>query len=317
MPDERFFHVDGRLVPAEAATVSVCDRGFRFGDAAVETLRARDGVPFEWTAHADRLRTSCDALSLDPGATDATLRDRVEATLSANNLDGDGPDASVDAAVQIEVSRGVDPAAAADDLTPPTDADATVVVSAEPAPAPGPGTTDPAALQTVKTRRVPDRAVPARASVAGDVNRVLARLELRVSDADEALMLDGAGDVVGGADAALFFVRDDALCTPGLDGPVTPSVTRSVALELASAEDLPVREGRFGPDDVREADEAFLANARHGLRPVASVDGIDVGAGPVTRLLAHLYDDRVEAACVDRESPEGDGDGGSSGERNG
>ena len=314
MPRQRFFHVDGRLVPAEDATVSVCDRGFRFGDAAVETLRARDGVPFEWEAHADRLRTSCDALDLDPGVTDATLRDRVEATLSAN----DPRDDADDAVVRITVSRGTAPAGAVDDLTPPADADPTVVVSVEPAPAltPGEGATDAAAVQTVKTRRVSDRAVPARASVAGDVNRVLARLELRVTGADEALMLDEAGDAVGGADAALFFVRDDALCTPGPDGPVAPGVTRSVVLELASAEGLPVREGRFAPDDVRGADEAFLANARHGLRPVGSVDGIDVGDGPVTRLLAHLYDGRIETAC----GGGGDGDaagGGSDGERNG
>ena len=309
MPEERLLHVDGRLVPAEAATVSVRDRGFQFGDAAVETLRARDGVPFEWVAHADRLRTSCDALDLAPGATDATLRDRVEVTLSANDLGGD-------AIVRITVSRGTTPAGTVDDLTPPVDADPTVVVSADPIDR---SATDIAAVQTVKTRRVSDRAVPARASVAGDVNRVLARLELRVSDADEALLLDETGDVVGGADAALFFVRGDALCTPGLDGPVAPGVTRSVVLELASAEGLPVREGRFGPDDVRGADEAFLANSRRGIRPVGSVDGIDVGDGPVTRLLAHLYDDRVSAVCgvEDDVDDEGDGDGGSDGERNG
>ena len=310
MPDEheRLFHVDGRLVPAEAATVSVRDRGFRFGDAAVETLRARDGTPFEWEAHVDRLRASCDVLDLDPVVTDATLRDRVEATLSANDHDAD------DAVVGITITRGADPPGAAADLTPPTDADPTVVVSAGPTD----GNPTDAAVQTVKTRRVSDRAVPARASVAGDVNRVLARLELRVSDADEALMLDEAGDVVGGADAALFFVRGDALCTPGPDGPVAPGVTRSVVLELASAEGLPVREGRFGPDDVRGADEAFLANARRGVRPVASVDGIGVGNGPVTRLLAHLYEDRITAACGGESSGDGasDGDGSSDGERN-
>ncbi len=293
MPETRVYHVDGRLLPADATAVPVTDRGFRFGDAAVETLRAYDGVPFEWAAHADRLRASCDVLEIDPGVSDATLRDRVEATLEAN----DAPDA----VVRVTVSRGGAPADPVDDLTPPADLDPTVVVEA--VPVPGDFRPSPAAVQTVKTRRTSDRAVPARASVAGDVNRVLARLELRVTGADEALMLDDSGDAVGGADSALFFVRDDALCTPSLEGPVRPRVARSVVLELASSEELPVREGRFGPGAVREADEAFLASSRWELRPVASVDGIEVGDGPVTKLLSHLYRDRVAAACgeFDRE----------------
>ena len=46
------------------------------------------------------------------------------------------------------------------------------------------------------------------------------------------------------------------------------------------------------PADFRAADEAFVAEPSAGLRPVARIDGVDVGDGPVTRLLAHLYDAR-------------------------
>ena len=44
--DERVFHVDGALVPAEEATVSVRDRGFQYGDAAFETMRAYGAIFF-------------------------------------------------------------------------------------------------------------------------------------------------------------------------------------------------------------------------------------------------------------------------------
>ena len=291
MPADRVYHVDGRLVPAESATVSVRDRGFRFGDAAVETCRVYGGRPFEWTAHADRLFASCDTLRLDPPVDADDIRDRVAATLSANAL--------ADAVATVTVTRGPASDDPEDDLTPPADADPTVVVTVTPAPRGGRDGdrvwNDPAAVQTVKTRRVSDRAVPANVSLAGDVNRVLARLELRVSDADEALMLDDGGRVVGGADSDLFFVRDDALRTPSLDGSVRP--TRAAVLDLASAEGVTVREGRFTPDAVREADEAFLVSPRWEVRPVASVDGLAVGGGPVTDLLAYRFDERVESAC--------------------
>jgi len=40
MSDDQLYHVDGDLVPAAAATVSVEDRGFAYGDGAFETMRA-------------------------------------------------------------------------------------------------------------------------------------------------------------------------------------------------------------------------------------------------------------------------------------
>ena len=283
---DRLYHVDGDLVPAEEATVSVRDRGFAYGDAAFETLRAYGGDVFEWEAHADRLRGTCDALELDHGLSDADLRARIGEALDANDL--------ADAYVRLSITRGVQPGK----LTPDPEVDPTVVVVVEPLPRGGRGGEDawdgPATLQTVKTRRTPDRAVPSHAKTHNYLNGILARLELRATGADEALLLDAAGRITEGATSNVFFVRDDALCTPSLDGPVLPGVTRSVVIELARSEGIPVRSGAFVPDDLRGADEVFLTNTTWEARPVETVDGIGVGGGPVTTLLSRLFDERVE-----------------------
>lgn len=280
------YHVDGELVPAGEATVSVRDRGFMYGDAAFETLRAYGGDVFRWEAHAERLRETCDVLSLDHGVAADDLKARVDETLRANGL--------ADAYVRLSVTRGVQPGK----LTPEEAVDPTVVVVVTPLPRGGRGSDPvwdgPASLQTVKTRRVPDRSVPARAKTHNYLNGILARLELRVADADEAVMLDSDGHLAEGATSNLFFVRDDALCTPSLDGPVLPGVTRAEVIDIAAAEEIPVREGSFTPDDVRDAAEAFVTNTTWEIRPVESVDGIDVGGGPVTTLLSKVFDARVE-----------------------
>jgi branched-chain amino acid aminotransferase len=301
--DELVYHVDGDIVPASEATVSVRDRGFKYGDAAFETLRAYGGDLFAWEAHARRLRETCDLLELDHGLSDEELRERVRATLDANGLD--------DAYVRLSVTRGVQPGK----LTPAPDVDPTVVVLVSGLPRGGRGSESvwdgPATVQTVKTRRVPDRAVPARAKTHNYLNGILARLELRVTGADEALMLDADGAVAEGATSNVFFVDDDALCTPSLDGPILPGVTRDVVLDLAREEGIPVREGRWTPDDVRGAAEVFLTNTTWELRPVATVDGIDCGGGPVTTLLSRLFDERVERTHYGGR--DGDGDGGGTG----
>lgn len=274
------YHVDGRVVPAAEATVPVDDRGFRYGDRAVEPVRVHGGAPLAWDAHADRIATSCDRLSI-PCPDD--LRARVDDLVAS----GVG-----EALLSVSVTRGSGPG-----LTP-ADADPRVVIRTagrERAGVAGSPPWDAAAtLQTVKARRVPDRSVPANARTGARVDAVLARAELH--DADEALILDDEGDVSGGADATLLFVDDEALHTPSLDGPVEPRVARSLTLALAESEGVPAVEGSYAPADVRDATEAVLATA-DGIRPVATVDGIDLPGGPVAPLLSALYDRHVEARC--------------------
>jgi len=287
------YHVDGELVPAEEATVNVRDRGFMYGDAAFETLRAYGGEIFAWDAHADRLERTCETLGFAeaiPPRED--LRERIGETLTANDL--------ADAYVKLSITRGVQPGK----LTPEPRVDPTIVVQVAALPRGGVDGTavweEPATIATVDRQRVPDAAIPADAKTHNYLNGILARLDLQDDQgavADEAIMLDGDGHLMEGATSNLFFVADGVLKTPDTDLSLLPGVTRSIVLELARAEGLPVEEGRYRPGALRSADEAFLTNTTWEVRPVGAVDGDPVGAGPVTDLLGRLYDRRVERAC--------------------
>ncbi|MDF9745644.1 aminotransferase class IV [Natrinema salsiterrestre] len=288
MTDDHIYHVDGELVPASEATVSVDDRGFRYGDAAFETLRAYGGTIFAWDDHVERLERTCEALSLEHGLDASDLRERIDETLAANDL--------ADAYVRLSITRGVQPGK----LTPQPEVDPTVVIYAKPLPRGGlegdPVWDEPATVETVETQRIPDESLPAAAKTHNYLNGILARAELG-SDADEALMCDLEGEITEGATSNLFFVRDGVLHTPTTDAPVLPGITRAIVLKLAREDGIAVREGRYEPVDVLEADEAFLTNRTWELRPIATLDGRDVGGGPVTERLSRLYDERVENAC--------------------
>ncbi|KDE60428.1 branched-chain amino acid aminotransferase [Halostagnicola sp. A56] len=296
---EPTYHVDGELVPASRATVRVDDRGFRYGDAAFETLRAYGGTLFEWDAHAARLEATCDALELTHGLSRADLLSRIDETLSANDLE--------DAYVRLSITRGVQPGK----LTPDPHVDPTVVVYVGSLPRGGlegdPVWHGPAALETVETRRVPNDAVPAAAKTHNYLNGILARQELE--SGDEALLRDGGGYAAEGATSNVFFVEDGALYTPTTDGPVLPGITRRVVLECARDADIPVEEGRYRPERLRNADSVFLTNTTWELRPVASIDGValegdnsvgengPVGDDRIFEALSRMYDERVEERC--------------------
>ncbi|MFC6768732.1 aminotransferase class IV, partial [Natrinema soli] len=212
----------------------------------------------------------------------------IRETLAANDL--------ADAYVRLSITRGVQPGT----LTPRPDVDPTVVIYAKPLPRGGldeePVWDGPATVETVETRRAPDEAIPAAAKTHNYLNGILARAELG-DGADEALMCDLEGRVSEGATSNLWFVRDGELHTPTIDGSVLPGITRAIVLELAREAGLLVREGRYEPVDVLEADEAFLTNRTWELRPIATLDGREIGGGPVTERLSRLYDERVEESC--------------------
>ncbi|MHB9288312.1 aminotransferase class IV [Halobacteriales archaeon Cl-PHB] len=288
------YHVDGRLVPAEEATVSVEDRGFQYGDAAFETLRAYGGEVFEWPSHVDRLERSLETLGFAramPPKDD--LLDRIDETLAANDLE--------DAYVKLSISRGVQPGK----LTPDERVDPTIVVVVKPLPRGGTEGEavwdEPATVSTAETRTVPDAALPADAKTHNYLNGILARLELRraagdsaADAADEALMLDGEGHVCEGASSNVCFVDGGVLKTPTTNLSLLPGVTRSVVLDLASGEGFPIEQGRYSLADLRGADEVFLTNSTWEIRPVRAIDGLEFDVGPMTKLLRRLYDERVE-----------------------
>ncbi|MFQ3318587.1 MAG: branched-chain amino acid aminotransferase, partial [Natronomonas sp.] len=183
------YHVNGELVARENATVSVDDRGFRYGDAAFETCRAYGGEVYRWQRHAERLQRTCETLGM-PDAVPDDLALRVAETLDANDLEG--------AYVRTSISRGVQ----LGKLTPDEDVDPTVVVYVRPLPRGGVDGErvwdDPAVVQSVKTRRPPDAALPADAKTHNYLNGILARLELRTASSDtyqpdEALIRDTDG----------------------------------------------------------------------------------------------------------------------------
>jgi len=284
---ERTFHVDGTLVPESEATVSVRDRGFLYGDGVFETLRVYDGGIFQWEAHADRLARSLATLDFEetmPPVDD--LRDRVLETVEAN--------AFADAYARLSMTRGVQPGK----LTPEPRVDPTITVVVSELPRGGMEGDSiwdgPATLRTVETRRIPSAALPAGAKTHNYLNGILARLDLQDSDADEAIVLDTDGNVTEGATSNLFFVDGGQLKTPSTDLDLLSGITRDVVLDLAREEGFPVETGRYSVADVREADEVFVTNTTWEVRPVTAVDGRGVEVGPMTKLLAKLFDEHVE-----------------------
>lgn len=89
------------------------------------------------------------------------------------------------------------------------------------------------------------------------VNSILAASEAKEKGFDEAILLDTEGFLAEGPGSNLFFEKNGKLFTPKT-GNILPGITRATVIDLCKNLEIELVEGEFLPEDVANADGAFL-----------------------------------------------------------
>lgn len=271
-----YVYLNGKIVPAEEATVSVFDHGFLYGAGLFETMRTVGGRPMFWQAHMKRLRESAAELGIPVPWSDNELEQGIVDTVQANGLQ--------EAYVRLTVTRGK----GALGPSGKSCAEPSLIVYVKELVLPPQSVyeqgRDLVVLQTV--RSTPE--TPVRAKSLNYLNSLLAYRELEERGASEGIQLTADGNVAEGAVSNLFFVVDGELWTPSVETGILPGITRGWVIEQAREMDLSVREGLFTLQDLSSAQEAFTTSSVVGLIPAKSIEGtaiLDGKKGPVTQQL--------------------------------
>lgn len=279
-------YLNGQYLPKSEARLSVDERGFLFGDGVYELARAVRGDLFELERHLARVANGAAALDLCPPPPGEIVAIWNE-LLRVNDLhDGE-------AVTYLQVTRGAAPRA---HQFPPAGTPATVYAYAIPHAPPDALRAEGAACVTY-----PDlRWGRCDLKTVNLLPNVMARQAAAAAGAFEAVLVrrgdDGTEVVTEGSLSSVFAVVGGALRTHPLGPRILPSVTRAVVLELAADLGVPVHERACTPDEVRAADELFMANTTSDVMPVVRLDGAAVGAGapgPVTRALSDAMHRRM------------------------
>lgn len=246
--------VNGRLLPAEEATVSIFDHGLTVGDGVFETLKARDGVPFGCRRHLARLRLSAKALGLRLEVTDQELREAMTSVL--------GLHPAPSARVRITVTGGPSPLG-----SERADGPATVIVAAGPI-TPAPVST--AACTVPWTRN--ERGAVAGIKTTSYAENVRALAYARERGCSEALFASTTGLLCEGTGSNVFVVHGDRVVTPPLSSGCLAGITRELVLEITTAE-----EEHVAMFELATADEVFLTSSGRDVQSVRYLDGRDLG----------------------------------------
>jgi len=274
-----------RPVPPDAPAVAASGRGLRYGDGIFVTLGIAHGLLLDAARQLDRLRSAADALGFRPpppfgDANEApwVLAAVLESLRAAEATDGTARLQWSAVGGPRGFGRG--------------EVDTEAIVDLGPAPAPR-----APAVVVLESHEAPLPALP-RWKTCSALAAVLCEGEARALGADTGIRtLDGI--LLEAGSANLFWLRDGRLFTPGADLPLYAGSVRERTIECATDAGLPVEEGAWDADELRDIDALLLTNAARGIELAVSVDGRALPEPPELALaLAEAVAARREADSI-------------------
>lgn len=274
-------YLNGEFVPREEAKISVFDHGLLYGDGVFEGIRSYNGRVFKLDEHLKRLYDSAKAIMLKIPLEMDEMREVVLETLRRNNLR--------DAYIRLVVTRGEGDLGLDPDKCPnPTVfciADKIVLY-------PEKYYREGLRIVTVPTRRNYVEAINPRIKSLNYLNNILAKIEGKLANAPEAIMLNSEGYVVECTGDNIFIVKKGVLKTPPVYIGALEGVTRNCVMDLAREMGIEVREELFTRYELYTSDECFLTGTAAEVIPVVEVDKRPIGdgkPGPVTLKLIDAF----------------------------
>ncbi len=280
---EQMVYLNGELVAAEGATVSVFDTGLLHGASVFTTLRSHNGRPFRLDRHIARLLDHAGRIGLRHEADEAALTGAVAAVLAANG--------HADARIRITLTPG--PVGEAGGPT-------TLVTAAKLVNDPN-WYSKGIGVMVCGVRQYPgDPTVGLKTGCY--LTRILARQAAAAHGDEEALWFNTAGQLAEGCFCNVFLVTGGRLTTPPLSTPVLGGIVREAVFEMAAELEIPCSDEQpLGGPELQAAGEIILTSSGSGVRPVIAVNKDPVGdgkPGPIARKLMAAYEALLEAETI-------------------
>ena len=261
-------YIDGEFFDQSEAKVSVFDHGLLYGDGIFEGIRFYNGRVFQMEAHIDRLWESARSICLEIPISRQEMDEALLETIRQNGLR--------DGYVRLIVTRGVGNLG----LNPVQCKRPSIIIIASTIALYSEETYRRGlTVVTVPTRRMGPATLNPAIKSLNYLNNVLARIEANLANADEALMLNDAGNIAECTADNLFVVKRGQIMTPPISAGALRGITRGVVFDIAGELDIKISEPELTRHDLYIADEAFLTGTAAEVIPMIKVDGREIGDG--------------------------------------
>jgi branched-chain amino acid aminotransferase len=271
---EAKIYIDGKFYSEADAKISVFDHGLLYGDGIFEGIRFYNGRVFRLEEHLHRLRDSARSICLEIPMTMREMSDAVLETIRQNHLR--------DGYIRLLVTRGIGNLG----LNPTQcKSPSVIIIAATIALYHEDFYRKGLTIVTCATRRSNPAALNPAVKSLNYLNNVMARIEANLAGADEALMLNDAGNVAECTADNVFVVKHGQIFTPPVTAGALRGITRSVVFEIAAEFGIKAQETDITRHEIFVADECFLTGTAAEIVPVVKADGRLIGngkPGPIT-----------------------------------
>ncbi len=274
-------YIDGRYMPIAEAAIPVTDFGYRRSDVTYDVVSVWGGAFFRLDDHIKRFRASMKSIRLDPPESDDEIRKVLTECVRRTGLR--------EAYVAMDCLRGRPKPGLP---RHPVNCRNYIVAFAIPwvwvmspeMQARG------AHLIVAKTPRIADESVDPKVKNFhwGDLTRGL--FEAHDQGADNCVLADGKGFVTEGPGYNVFSITGGAVATS--DHGSLEGITRLSVKELCAELGIPFAIRKLPVDELKEADEIFLATTAGGIMPASRIDGRIMGndrPGPISSKLRETF----------------------------
>jgi branched-chain amino acid aminotransferase len=274
-------YVKGRFVPIAEAAIPVTDWGYRRSDVTYDVVSVWNGVFFRLDDHMRRFQASMKALRLAPAESEADMRRIL--TECARKL------GKREAYVAMDCLRGVPRPGLprhAGNCTNHFLAYAVPWVWVIPEDIQARG----AHVVIAETPRIPEVCVDPRVKNFHWADLTRGQFEAIDRGADTCILLDLEGRVTEGPGFNVFMVTDGVVASP--DRGALEGITRMSVYELCGDMGLKSETRPITAEEMRNADEVFLATTAGGIMPASRIDGRIMGndrPGPISARLREAF----------------------------
>ena len=247
-------YLNGEIINAADAKISVFDRGFLFGDGIYEVMVQFNGNFFFGAAHMTRLESCLKKVNIEFDL--STLQEKIDQLLKNTALD------SEDCMLYIQVTRGVAPRK----HSFPKDVAPTLMMYAI-----------PFTLPEINTKLL---------SVVSQTDFRWHRCDIKMTSLLGNIMANGFaienghneaifhrnGLMTEGSHSNLFFIKDGVVYTHPADEHILNGITREIVLKICRDNDITYVEKAISFENIHTMDEAFLTGTSTQIASIKKID---------------------------------------------
>ena len=273
--------VNGKFLDRNNAKISVFDSGFLLGDGVWSGIRLHKGKLLFLTEHLKRLYDDAKAISLKIHFNKKELTKYLIQTVKKNKM-------LSDVHIRLIISRGIKSTPYQDPSF--TISKPTIVIIPEYKKPDEKLYKKGLILKTVKTIRGPKNVQDPVLNTLSKLNCILACIEAKKNNADEALMHDINGNIATNNSTHFFFIKDNKVYTSAGNYCVK-GITRKNVIDICKDNKIEIYQKNFKLKDVMKADEAFVTGTFANIIPVKKINNkkFSIKKSNLTFVIRNLY----------------------------